>query len=215
MPRKPGGYKNEAGRRVIGVTTITGRWGDPGGLMHWANDLGLQGIYHRDVSKIEAEAGNVAHLFIEQTLHGEPLDPKCDNKETVARGRKGFEAYQEWARHMEIEHVFTERDLVSETYQYGGCPDLVAKIHGKLVLLDWKCCNAVYPSAIYQLSGYRQLVDENGLGPIDDVWLCRFEKEFGSFHHHNFVPEQMDLAFAGFVKLLENYELDKRMKSWL
>ena len=216
MPRKPGGYKNKAGKRVPGVTTITGRWGDPGGLLYWANQLGLQGINHREVSGKAATAGNACHNLVQCHLEGIALDPKCDDAELVKLGEQGYAAYLEWVKRMDLKRVSTEEDLVSERYQYGGCPDFFGAAGDERVGCDWKCSNSVHLNYIYQVAAYRQLWNENH--PefyVEKMWLLRFEKEFGSFHHHAFTGEQMDLAFAGFVKLRENYELDKRMKSWL
>ena len=56
-------YKTSDGKRVPGVTTITGMLDKPG-LVKWANNLGLQGIDSAEHVKNLARIGTLAHLMI-------------------------------------------------------------------------------------------------------------------------------------------------------
>jgi ketopantoate reductase len=56
-------YKTPDGKRVPGVTTITGMLDKPG-LVKWANNLGLQGIDSTEHVKNLARIGTLAHLLI-------------------------------------------------------------------------------------------------------------------------------------------------------
>ena len=58
----------------------------------------------------------------------------------------------------------------------------------ELILLDWKCANAVYADYLYQLAAYGLLWNENypDHPPVGGFHLCRFAKEQGDFSHHYF-----------------------------
>ena len=75
MPTIP--YKNAAGQRISGVTTIIGTnlgWNkEP--LMYWANRIGREtGLGHREVSKLAADSGTVCHEMIDCEIKGRELD---------------------------------------------------------------------------------------------------------------------------------------------
>ena len=149
--------------------------------MHWANELGLQGKSHREVSGRAATAGHVCHNLVECHLKGIDLDPQCDDVELIKLGEQGYQAYLEWAKRMDLKRVSTEEDLVSEQYQYGGCPDFFGFAGDEPLGCDWKCSNSVYQSYIYQIAAYRQLWNENHPEfQVKTMWLLRFEKEYGS-----------------------------------
>ena len=61
-------YKNAEGKRLPSVTTIIGRFKDSGGFVHWAWDLGIQGIDYRKVRDAAADAGTIAHHLVEADI---------------------------------------------------------------------------------------------------------------------------------------------------
>ena len=74
MARPKSGYRLADKTRVPGVTTITGRFKESGGLIHWAWDLGMQGINYRDARDKAADAGTLGHDMIEAFIKGQ--DPE-------------------------------------------------------------------------------------------------------------------------------------------
>ena len=86
MGRPAGGYRLADGTRTVGVTTISGRFGDKGGLIYWANAIGLgehddcadqvpcrkcgrrPGLRQRDAAGRAADVGTYAHALIEQMV---------------------------------------------------------------------------------------------------------------------------------------------------
>lgn len=219
MARPSGGYYNAAGKRVPGVTTITGCW-KPSveGLLVWANKLGLEGKNHREARDEAASIGTLVHDMVEQHAHGkspESVRSKWSSLKPDLFGQadQGFQAYLDWAAQTKLEIVETETPLVSETHQFGGTPDAIGYANGKLALLDWKSGGHVYSDMLMQLAAYRQLWHENH--PTDRLESChllRFGKEHGDFHHHSFTNEIMDKAWDAFLRLREVYELDKTLK---
>lgn len=214
MPTQP--YYTKDGTRVPGVTTILGARKAAGGLMHWAWNLGMQGKDYRKVRDEAADAGTLAHLMIEKWLAKEdPLDALATVEDLEVQGlaQQGFGAFLDWSRQTKIEVLDQEMGLVSELFGFGGTPDAVAHLDGKLVLLDWKTSNAVYTDHIMQIAAYQRLWEENNpKDPLEGHHLLRFGKEFGDFHHHSYPQTIMDTAWSCFVNLQCVYNAEKTLR---
>src|SRR3974390_2723190 len=68
--RPAGGYRNAAGKRIPGTTTIIGRFKESGGLLHGAGECGLDGLDINQVRDDAANAGPICHEMIDCHLHG-------------------------------------------------------------------------------------------------------------------------------------------------
>lgn len=211
-------YRNELGEKVPGTTGPIGRFKDSGGLIQWAYKTGREhgdlaarglpapkGLY--DVTNAACETGTLAHALVE--AHIQRREP---TKEALAdpRAVKAFEAYLEWQSSSKVEIIETEINLVSEQYQYGGCPDAIGTINGKPVLLDWKTSNGLYSDHLIQLAAYGHLLLECRGIKVTGNHLLRFAKENGDFHHHYF--ESLADEWEAFMLIRKLYDLDKRIK---
>jgi len=217
MPHPKGGYKNKAGKRVPGVTTIIGRFKDSGGLLYWACEQG-KAIERGEISNLydkrdaAADAGTLAHALVEAHINELPLPPVPDD-DIGKQAQQGFQNYIEWADNNRIKIVKQEMELVSEIYQFGGCPDAMGiDNQERLCILDWKTSNGVYPDYIIQLAAYRQLWEENHSDqPITGGnHLLRFSKEHADFAHHYW--SELDDAFEQFKLFRKAYDIDKLLK---
>ena len=219
MARPKGGYKNAAGQRVPGVTTIVGRFKESGGLLQWAFQQGLAGMGSLYEKRDEAaDAGTLAHEMVEAHIKGQ--DDKTvyaladDGKDEVGvQAIQAYEAYLTWARHTKLKIVEQETPLVSEEYQFGGTLDAIGEIDGDLCLVDWKTSNSVYQDYLIQLAAYKHLWESaHHNQPLTGGFhLCRFAKTHGDFAHH-FYPK-LDEAWRQFVLFREAYEIDKQLKA--
>ena len=219
MAHPKGGYRNKDGVRIPGTTTIIGRFKDSGGLLHWAFKQGqaaergeINSLY--DKRDEAAESGTLAHEMVEAHINGEEFKPsKLEHShEVVKQAEKAFNAYLLWESMTKLEIVDQEMQLVSEEYQFGGCPDAIGTINGELCLIDWKTSNGVYPDYLMQLAAYKQLWEENHPDkPLTGGFhLCRFAKEYGDFTHHYF--DELDDAWEQFKLFRQAYDLDKKLK---
>lgn len=219
MAHPKGGYRNKAGKRVPGVTTICGRFKESGALMFWAYKQGqraergeIDSLY--DDRDKAAESGTLAHEMVEAYLHGhEWTDPTDVDAEIVAEASRAFDSFLSWWNQSNIEIIDQEMQLLSEAHQFGGCPDAIGKMpDGRLCLVDWKTSSGVYTDYLLQLAAYKILWQENNPDkPLTGGFhLCRFAKKHGDFAHHYF-PE-LDAAADMFLKLRECYALDKQLK---
>lgn len=221
MAHPAAGYRNAAGERIPGTTTIIGRFKDSGGLLHWAYKQG-QASERGEISSLydkrdeAAESGTLAHAMVEARING--LDPftvedRDDaSDEVIKQAEQAYNSYLNWESLTKVKIVEQEIQLVSEEYQFGGCPDAIGEMRGELCLLDWKTSNGIYQDYLIQLAAYKQLWDENNpQRPITGGFhLCRFAKSHGDFSHH-YWPE-LDDAWEQFKLFRRAYDLDKSLK---
>ena len=208
------GYFLKDGTKVPGTTTVISRFKDSGALIWWAWNQGKEGKDFRETSREAADAGTLAHSFVEAHLRGTPsVDLTGIDPDVVGRAQSAYEAYLSWERQTGIKPIPCEEPLVSETYRFGGTPDAIFQMpDGTLAMGDWKSSNAVYADYLIQLAAYKHLWDENHPErPITGGFhICRFSKEHGDFAHH-FFPN-LDEAWEQFVLFLRAYEIDKQLK---
>jgi hypothetical protein len=160
-----------------------------------------------------AESGTLAHAMVEDHLNGLPLKWPEDTPEvTVREANNAFNAYLNWASMTKLKIIEQEMPLVSEEYQFGGCPDAIGEINDKLCLVDWKTSNSVYPDYLIQLAAYKQLWEENNPDrPLTGGFhLCRFAKQHGDFSHH-YYPDLSE-AWEQFKLFRKAYDIDKELK---
>ena len=212
MPHPKAGYKNKAGKKVPGVTTIIGRFKDSGGLLWWAFEQGKlaeQGLINSLYDKRDeaADDGTKAHEMVEAHINGFPVP------QHGGAAQQGFENYLQWAENNRMKIIKQEMELLSEIYGFGGCPDALGiDAQDRLCILDWKTSNGVYPDYIIQLSAYRQLWEENNPDrPITGGnHLLRFSKEHADFTHHFW--NDLSEAWEQFKLFRKAYDIDKLLK---
>lgn len=214
---RPQAYKLASGEKVPGVTTIVNRFKESGGLIHWAWQQGMDGVDYRQKRDDAADAGHLTHSLIDDEVHGRPeQDLSGQNPENVKLALKARDAFRTWRDQVKLEIIETETPLVSELFKYGGTFDALARVNGKLRLLDWKTSNGVYGDYIAQVAAYRQLIHEHaekyGGEQIDGAQLLRFGKEFADFHDHYYPSEVLDHGFRFFELCREAFDIDKIIK---
>lgn len=209
---RPQAYKTKDGKRVPGVTTITGRFKDAGALVRWAYNCGRDGI---DIDKKRddaADAGGIAHDWIEDTIHGRPLAefPLAD-PEQLSKAATALDAFKRWRDQVKLEVVETEVPLISELHRFGGTFDALFRINGELHLGDWKSGNRIYPEHVAQLGGYSILLKERGT-ELAGAQLIRIDKEHASFAHFGWPRSVLDLGEQAFIAQRGLYDLDAQLK---
>lgn len=215
------GYRNKAGEKIPGTTTVIGRFKDSGGLLWWAfgqGKLAEQGKINSLYDKADeaADIGTVAHEMVELYFRGKdhnlPLSALSDELKISAQ--RAFDNAMNWLEQTRIKVIpeYQELQLVSEEFQFGGTPDAIGELNGKLILMDWKTSNAVYQDYLIQLAAYKHIWEENYPDkPITGgMYLCRFAKNFPDFSSHYF--SELDSAWEQFKLFRKAYEIDKHLK---
>lgn len=190
---RPDAYKNAEGGRLPSVTTILGRFKDSGPLMFWAFGQGKaaeRGEIKRLYDKRDeaAEIGTVAHEMAEAHIHG--IDPMSllasyDNLGEEGRGQaiQAFEMFKRWCEIAKVEWLHTEVPLISERLQVGGTIDAVARVGGRLAIVDFKTSKGIYSDYWVQVATYADFWQEVHGEEIEEIHILRFGKEKPDFEH--------------------------------
>ena len=224
-------YRNKAGKRVPGVTTVIAGLGwSKEALMYWSNEVGrLQGISHRDVTTKEIGAGNLCHALMERytVLRLKQSSEKIDDDikaltsslstEQTDKAYKGFDNFRKWSDRLDLQPIIAEPNLVSEKMQVGGTPDYIGKCLDGRALVDYKTSKNInlYPDNLIQVSTYKAIWEE--LHPdqlIDLIIILKLDKLEGSFAHFEFEGDHPKIV-AGlkvFRYLRGIHELKKVLK---
>lgn len=221
--RPKGGYRNAAGKRVPGVTTILSRFKESGGLVQWAYQCGCDGIDINDARDRAADAGTCCHDRIDAHLHGRTLDDNSYPKDIMAKADHAFIAFLEWQAQTKLSLTASEVSLVSEKHQFGGTFDAGFMQDGKsLRILDYKTSSGIYTDHLVQVAGgYTLLWQEHfPKQEIHGIDILRISKPSApddpvSFEHRHFSAELIPICQRYFLLLREAYDMDKRIKGLL
>lgn len=219
--RPAGGYKNKAGEKIPGTTTILNRFKESGGLIQWAFNCGRSGLDMTSARDRAADAGTLAHEMIDAYVHNRNLDTAAFDKTIVANAEHAFLGFLEWQKQSNLKVVAAEVSLVSEVYQYGGTFDAML-VADTLRLMDYKTSSGVYTEMLVQVAGAYSLLWQEHYPdkPLHGVDILRISKPDApddpvSFHHHHWSAEVLPLAQRQFILLREAFDLDKRLKGML
>jgi len=168
-------YYDKSGMLLPGVTTVLGVLNKPA-LVPWANGLGLKGINVREYVDVLATIGTIGHDMICCHNKRVPFDRKSHPDELIDKAENCFLSYLAWEKQHKVEPILCEAALVSEKYGYGGSVDMLALVDGVPTIVDYKTGKAIYPEHIYQVSAYRQLLEENG-HEVSNVRILQIGRE--------------------------------------
>lgn len=217
MPTIP--YKNAANKRIRGITTHIGQnigWGKDG-LFYWANEAGRDGKTLEEARNSATVPGTIAHYLIECDIKGITPDLASYEKADVEHAEPSYLSWLEWRRTFAVEPVEVEPHLVSEVWQFGMTPDLVALVLGKLCIVDWKT-GRIYESTMLQMAGYKIGWEENHPDqPITGGFhVLRIPRDMDNptFHHTHWarLPEE---AYAAVKVALALTDYQKELKRYL
>lgn len=204
-------YKNKAGKRLCGVTTILGILNKPL-LVGWANRLGLQGINSQGYVSDKADIGTLVHEMMFCDLKKVEVDTSYYTKIQIEIAMNSFKKYLVWRGKHHIQPLVLEEGMVSEKYQFGGTIDNYCLLDGVLTLIDYKTSKALYSEHFIQVSAYRQLLRENGYKVKNSAILRVGRDEMEGFEFMEIPAKKMALCWKVFKHCLEIYSLKKLLK---
>jgi hypothetical protein len=169
-------YRLRDGTRVPSVTTVLAELNKPA-LVSWANKLGLSGIKVNEYRDSLADVGTAVHELAKSHLAArEPKLPSLDESQ-LEMATRSFEKFLAWSDNHEINPLVVERPLVSELHRYGGTPDALCVIDGRVCIVDFKTGRAVYDDFGFQVAGYEQLFSENGYPTVQKAVIVRIGRD--------------------------------------
>lgn len=185
-------YKVE-GVKVPSVTRVVDGC-FPKDLTHWALSIG-QEEYDKVINDA-LEIGNDTHQWIEHYIN---YGHACAEPEDYIS--KSVNAFLDWTTEYNPEWVDAERKVYCDKYKYAGTVDAVAKINGRVCVIDFKTSKKVYKPYHLQVTAYAQAIKRmDGLRRWPLGIILRLDKETGKFEHKVFEPKH---NFNTFKKCLE------------
>jgi hypothetical protein len=207
-------YKNAKGEKIPGNTTVISQnlgWNKQA-LMWWANECGLAGKRHREVSQEAADAGTLGHLLIECDIK-EKSPPDLDRypAEMVSKAESAFLNYLEWKRQTNFQPITMEVACISEELQAGTTIDVIGWVAGKRSIVECKTSNGVYEDFLIQVAMQKAAWDETHPDePIEGLHLLKVGKEEATFTHHYW--HSLALGLEAFKHLRALHDLKKQLK---
>jgi len=211
MPRPAGGYRNQAGARIPGASTVAKLISESDGLIHWAWQQGIDGLDYRESRDKAASAGTMVHAAAEAWKRREPYS-FVGEAGLIQKAQAGYRAFLEWTHQTKLTIEETELSLISERWQFGGTFDATL-IGDRRVMADYKTAASLFPEHLLQIAAYGVLWDENFPDkPITGGYYClRFSRDYGDFSAHWF--GELDDARRAFLCCRELYDLKAKVKA--
>lgn len=205
-------YKTKDGIKVPGVTTITGELGwNKQALISWANKIGLDGMLANKYRDDKAEIGTLAHEFITNTLQGIKTDTSDYSENQIAQAENSVLKFDNWHKDHNLEPILIEKPLVSETYGFGGTPDIYGKVDGIYTLIDLKTGKNIYDEHLVQTGGYAILLEEHG-HRVEKIIILNIPRAASEKFN---IEENANIEVCKkiFLNCLEIYNLKKKVRN--
>lgn len=217
--------------RPPSVTTITDLRDKSGPLMRWAvnnavqvcRDRILPEQFHgaqyleevwkeatekyKDVKKKAADVGTLAHRALENYFKLPPDEFAPPLADTPVRAR--FDEAVKWLNSHEIKSVCAETRIYSRKHNYIGTLDHLAYVDGVLSLVDYKAAKNIYATYVFQTAAYLMAREEETGQRAEQIFILQIGEEKTVSYNYN--REQIEIAFNGFLGLLQMYNADKKL----
>jgi len=186
-------YKVE-GIKVPSVTRVVDGC-FPKHLVDWALSIGEE-EYHRIIDEA-LEIGNHTHEWIEEYIY----TGRCIFNEEGLGNNNSIEAFLAWEEKYKPEWLSSEQKVYCDKYKYAGTVDAVAKINGRVCVIDFKTSKKIYKPYHLQVTAYAQAIKRiDGLKRWPLGIILRLDKETGEYDQKVFEPRD---HFNTFKKCLE------------
>ena len=191
-------YKVE-GIKVPSVTRVVDGC-FPKHLVDWALGIGEE-EYHRVIDEA-LEIGNNTHEWIEEYIDtGQGTEIHSTTTDCGRNAFNSIKAFIKWEEKYKPEWIDSERKIYCDKYKYAGTVDAVAKINGRVCVIDFKTSKKIYKPYHLQVTAYAQAIKRiDGLGRWPLGMILRLDKETGEYEQKVFEPKD---HFNVFKKCLE------------
>jgi hypothetical protein len=166
----------------------------PKNLTDWALSVGKE-EYDNVISEA-IEIGNDAHAWIEDYI---TYGHVCNDP--GSRIQPSIKAFMQWCKDVKPVWNDAERKIYCDKYKYAGTVDAVAKINGRVCVIDFKTSKKIYKPYHLQVTAYAQAIKRiDGLRRWPLGMILRLDKETGEYEMKVFEPKD---HFHIFQKCLE------------
>lgn len=217
------------GEYVPSVTGVTKYLDKSGPLMYWAvkktieffqtkfkagtvvDEVQLEGIFReakghfRTRTMEAADIGTLIHSWCENYINKKIKGESVEGLEMPlnARVQNGVQAFLDWEKQNKVEYIRSESKIYSKKFNYAGTCDLIAKLNGKLCIIDFKTGSGPYYEHALQTAAYQNALQEELKWKFKERWILKFGKHDGKFEVHQ--PTLYKEDIKTFKALLDVY----------
>jgi CRISPR/Cas system-associated exonuclease Cas4 (RecB family) len=192
--------EGEIWKEVIGVTTLTNEVLPKHGLLNWAvkktadfiltnfkhneyyNEQRLLELVteakkqHRQEKESAGDLGTGIHYWIEEYINHKMKGIEF-TKTPIELHKEAVSAFLQFENETNIEYLKSEKPVYSRKYGYAGTLDIIARVDGRLSLIDLKTSNFIYPDSYFmQVAGYKMAYEEETGQQIEDHYIVKLPK---------------------------------------
>lgn len=131
---------------------------------------------HRAEKEKAGTSGDIVHEYFEQLAL--KLKPEIPEEEEA---RNGVLAGLKWINENRVTFLEAEKLSYSKKYDFAGIIDSIARVNGKLTILDFKTSSGIYPEMFLQASAYATMYEEMTKKKIAQVLILHLDKKTGNF----------------------------------
>lgn len=168
------------GERMVSVTTALGALSKGDALIWWALNLERKGQDWREVRDEAARRGTAQHHLLLEAMLGKRTSLGDLDDEHRAWGQAAFR----WLRDRDPQVIAAERMLACPQYGYAGRFDLLTRIDGDPVIVDFKTVSEFktdqggrrrppYAENLLQLDLYAAALGPSGYEPVERGLIVR------------------------------------------
>lgn len=140
-----------------------------------AAKLGTVKAHERTLARA-GDIGTEIHLAIEWLLRT-ALGAEAGPKPAIsAPALIGVEAFKTWATRVKLKPVLVERIVYSKRHKFAGTLDVLARVDGELVTIDFKSGKKIYQEAHLQAAAYGAALEEMGYTTPARALIVRLPK---------------------------------------
>lgn len=163
-------YTLEDGTIVPSTTEITNLLGGDklDNIGAWQRNLMKKGLDPERMLTYYADLGTYAHALVEEYINKKignegfkAIDPREYSQEIIDNAQNGLKSFIQWEEKHEVSYDFSEIQIVSEKYKYGGTIDIGAVVDGFPMLIDLKTSSSIYDTHRIQIAAYWNMYKEN------------------------------------------------------
>jgi len=203
-------YANKNGQWLPGVTTIINEWSEGyKALANWQIKKVKEGEDPNLVARHAADKGTCAHYLIYCHILGMEPDTSSYAPDVLKPAKVALRSYKKWEKVCNPTILFTELEVVSEEFQYGGTIDLGLFYDGEFGVLDIKT-GGTYTKHRLQLVAYVvALVEMLSEICFVDNWGFRHP----NFHLLKLHTESVGYEFHTLTALNIEWEIFKHLRA--
>ena len=176
-------------------------WAATCGADYWKENYGkdvdmYSGILnaHKQISHRAQTIGLEVHKWIELYIKVKMIDGETATEYPEAV-KIPMQNFHDWVESREVEWLACEKKVYSRSWEYAGTIDALAKINGKLCVIDFKTSAKIYKEYYLQVSAYCNAIGEM-MGELPKLGvIVRVDKEEEKFQEVAFDPWQHNDVF--------------------